>query len=102
MYSANKELEDANKKIDKTAQETIKELHAIILFIGLVMLASVVGLVVLGVQYSKELAWKDAVVDKVCEYSGYGSTGCMGVKMIKSMDAEAIKNINPSSNYLKY
>lgn len=83
----------------KNTDETMKALKTSLIVAGIICVALAITSVVLEIRYSQEQAWKDAVVEKMCDYSGYSSAGCRGMRMLKSMDADAIKNMDIGKAY---
>lgn len=87
-------------KDDKNnTEETIKTLKTSLIVAGILCVALAITSVVLEIRYSQETAWKEAVVEKMCDYSGYSSAACRGMKMLESMDADGIKNMDIRKAY---
>lgn len=86
-------METKKKKQD----DKYDNMLAAIILLGLATVVATGFAISFGVMYSAEHAWKEALVEKVCEHSGYYTTSCKGLEMMKEWDAETIKKMPTGS-----
>lgn len=74
-----------------------KEKKYIGAIIGLVIavVATIIGLIIMGHEIEKY----DAILDMACNYSGASYSCEQGVKMLKGMSVDDIKNLSPKNWY---
>lgn len=75
--------------------EREKKLTAGLVFVAVLLIGALIGLGIMAQEESKY----EAILDMACKWSGSSYSCEQGVKALKGMSAEDIRNINPYRLY---